>query len=131
MFCRFFISIQNTFICIEMVEFISLMNEYFRAICLGFDKCLQQKSKDVWWACITRPRKPAKLSWSSLLLGAIAGKATSPDLSDWLCSVSLPISVFFTHSLHDVLSRTRDSSKTSRPYSLYPKVKTPTANFWA
>ena len=67
-------------------------------------------------------RKSAKLSWSSLLLGVNANKATSPDPSVWLCSVSLPISVFFTHSLHDVLARTRDSSKTPRPYSLCPKV---------
>ena len=29
---------------------------------------------------------------------------------------------FFTHSLHDVLARTRDSSKTPRPCSLCPKV---------
>ena len=63
--------------------------------------------------------------------GAIASKATSPDPSDWLCSVSLPISLLFTHSLHDVLARTRDSSKTPRPYSLCPKWATPTANFWA
>ena len=81
------------------------MNEYFREISWGFDKCLQQKSKDVWWACITWPRKSAKLSWSSLLLGAIANKATSPDPSVWLCSVSLPISVFFTHSLLGVLRK--------------------------
>ena len=66
--------------------------------------------------------KSAKLSWSSLLLRAIANKATSPDPSVWLCSVSLTISVFFTHSLHDVLARTRDSSKVPRPYSLCPKV---------
>ena len=59
--------------------------------------------KGVWWACITWPRKSVKLSWSSLLLGANANKATTPDPSDCLCSVSLPISVFFTHSLHDVL----------------------------
>ena len=87
--------------------------------------------KGVWWTCITWPRKSAKLSWSSLLLGANAIKATTPDPSDWLCSVSLPISVFFTHSLHDVLARTRDSSKTPRPYSLCPKYATQTANFWA
>ena len=65
------------------------------------------------------------------MLGANARKATSPDPSDWLCSVSLPISVFFTHSLHDVLARTRDSSKTPRPYSQCPKYATQTANFWA
>ena len=59
---------------------------------------------------------------SSLLLGANASEATSPDQFVWLCSVSLPISVFFTHLLHDVLARTRDNSKTPRPYSLCPKV---------
>ena len=53
-----------------------------------------------------------------LVAGANASKATSSDPSDWSCSVSLPISVFFTQSLHDVLERTRDSSKTPRPYSL-------------
>ena len=57
-----------------------------------------------------------------LVAGANASKATSSDPSDWSCFVSLPISVFFTQSLHDVLERTRDSSKTPRPYSLCPKV---------
>ena len=33
-----------------------------------------------------------------------------------------PYQRVFTHSLHDVLARTRDSSKTPRPYSLCPKV---------
>ena len=37
--------------------------------------------------------------------GAIANKATSPDPSDWLCSVSFPIGVFFMHSLRDVLRK--------------------------
>ena len=55
-------------------------------------------------------------------MGVNASKATSPDPFVWLCSVSLPISVFFTHSPHDVLARTRDSSITPRPYSLCPKV---------
>ena len=63
-----------------------------------------------------------------LFAGANANKATSPDPSDWLCSVSLPISVFFTHSLHNVLARTRDSSKTPRPYSLCPKVRNTNGN---
>ena len=67
--------------------------------------------KGVWWACITWPHKSAKLSWSSLLLGAIANKATIPDPSDCLCSVSLPISVFFTHSLHVSFAKDRDFSK--------------------
>ena len=76
------------------------------------------------------PRKSAKLSWSSLLLGANANKATSPNLSDWLCSVSLPISVFFTYSLHDVLARTRDSSKRRGLIACVLKWATQTANFW-
>ena len=37
--------------------------------------------------------------WGQLL------KATSSEPSDWLCSVSLPISVFFMHSLRDVLRK--------------------------
>ena len=61
--------------------------------------------KGVWWACITWPRKSAKLSWSSLLLGGKCYKSDTPDPSDCLCSVSLPISVFFTHSLRDVLRK--------------------------
>ena len=61
--------------------------------------------KNVWWACITWPRKSAKLSLSSLLLGANANKATTLDPSVCLCSVSLSISVFFTHSLLDVLRK--------------------------
>ena len=46
-------------------------------------------------------------SWCSLpcCWVAIAIKATFPEPSDWLCSVSLPISVFFTHSLHGVLRK--------------------------
>ena len=86
--------------------------------------------KGVWWACITWPRKSAKLSRSSLLLGTIANKATIPGPSDWLCSVSLPISVFFTHSLHDVLARTRDNSK-RRGLKACVQTTTQTANFWA
>ena len=66
---------------------------------------LTAEVKGVWWACITWLHKSAKLSWSSLLLGAIANKATTPDPSVCLCSVSPPISVFFTHSLHDVLRK--------------------------
>ena len=63
--------------------------------------------------------------------GVIAMKATSPEPSDWLCSVSLPISVFFTHSLRDVLrKRTRDNSK-RRGLIACVQTTTPTANFWA
>ena len=57
-----------------------------------------------------------------LVAGGQMLKATALEPSVWLCSVSLPISVFFKHSLHDVLERTRDSSKTPRLYSLNPKV---------
>ena len=85
--------------------------------------------------CLVRVYHLAPQISEAFLVFLVAGgkcyKATSPDPSGWLCFVSLPISVFFTHSLHDVLARTRDSSKTSRPYSLCPKYVTQTANFWA
>ena len=88
--------------------------------------------KGVWWACITWSRKSAKLSWSSLLLGANASKATTPDPSDWLYSVSLPISVFFTHSLRDVLRKGQGTiSKRRGLIACVLKWATPTANFWA
>ena len=61
--------------------------------------------KSVWWACITWPRKSAKLSLSSLLLGQMLIKQQLLIHLDCLCSVSLPISVFFMHSLHDVLRK--------------------------
>ena len=59
--------------------------------------------KGVWWACITWPSNQRSFHGLLCCWGAIANKATTPDPSDCLCSVSLPISVFFTHSLHDVL----------------------------
>ena len=85
--------------------------------------------ESVWWACITWPRKSAKLSLSSLLLGAIANKATSPDPSVWLCFVSLPISVFFTHSLLDVLRKGQGTISKRRGLIACVPTMTPTAKF--
>ena len=87
--------------------------------------------KSVWWACITCPRKSAKLSLSSLLLGANAIKATALDPSDWWCSVSLPISVFF-YALASCCpsQRTNDFSK-RRGLIACAQTTTPTANFCA
>ena len=87
--------------------------------------------KGVWWACITWPRKSAKLSWSSLLLGGKCYKSDTPDPSDCLCSVSLPISVFFTHSLRDVLRKGQGTVSKRRGLIACVQTTTPTANFWA
>ena len=61
--------------------------------------------KGVWWACITWPTNQRSFPGLPCCWWAIANKATTPDPSDWLCSVSLPISVFFTHSLRVVLRK--------------------------
>ena len=66
---------------------------------------------------------------SSLLLGAIAIKRRPLiHLTDDALSLSLS-ACFFTHPLHDVLARTRDSSKTPRPCSLC--IQHVRQNFWA
>ena len=63
--------------------------------------------KSVWWAYITWPQKSAKHSLSSLLLGGGKCYIKQQPLNhlNCLCSVSIPISVFFTHSLHVVLRK--------------------------
>ena len=67
-----------------------------------------------------------------LVAGANANKATSPDPSVWLCSVSLPISVFFTHSLHNVLRKGEGTAPKRRGLiTCVLKWATPTANFLA
>ena len=48
-----------------------------------------------------------------------------------LCSVSLPISVFFTHSLHDVLRKGQGTVSKRRGLTACVQTMTPTANFWA
>ena len=68
---------------------------------------------------------------SSLLLGANAIKATTLDPSDWWCSVSLPISVFFTHSLLVVLRKGQTTSLNAAALQPVSKTTTPTANFCA
>ena len=66
--------------------------------------------KSVWWACITWPHKSAKLCISSLLLGVNAKKKQQLLIHlNCLCSVSIPISVFFTHSLRDVLRKGQET----------------------
>ena len=49
---------------------------------------------------------------------------------DCLCSVSLPISVFFTHSLRDVLRKGQGTISKRRGLKACVR-KTRTANFWA
>ena len=73
-------------------------------------------------------RKSAKLSQSSLLLGAIANKATSPDPSVWFLLCLSPYQrAFYALASWCPSQRIRDSSKTPRPYSLCPKWATQTA----
>ena len=48
-----------------------------------------------------------------------------------LCSVSFPISVFFTHSLHDVLRKGQGTVSKRRGLIAYVQTTTSTANFWA
>ena len=61
--------------------------------------------KGVLWACITWPHKSAKLSQSSLLLGAIANKATTLEPSELSMLCLSPYQRVFTHSLRDVLRK--------------------------
>ena len=87
--------------------------------------------KGVWWACITWPHKSAKLSLSSLLLGANAIKATTLDPSglSMLC-LSPYQRVFYALASWCPSQRTRDCLQTPRPKACVRTV-TPTANFWA
>ena len=48
-----------------------------------------------------------------------------------LLSVSLPISVFFTHSLHVVLRKGQGTVSKRRGLIAYVRTMTSTANFWA
>ena len=57
-----------------------------------------------------------------LVAGGNCYKATSPDPSVLLCSVSLYQRVFYALASWCPSQRTRDSSKTPRPNSLCPKV---------
>ena len=50
---------------------------------------------------------------------------------DCLCSVSLPISVFFTHSLLVVLRKGQGTISKRRGLLACVQTTTPTANFWA
>ena len=75
--------------------------------------------------------KTAKLSSSSLLLGANAIKAAPLTHLDCLCSVSFPISVFFMHSLHVVLRKGQGTISKRRGLIACVRTMTPTANFWA
>ena len=50
---------------------------------------------------------------------------------DCLCSVSLPISVFFTHSLRVVLREGQGTVSKRRGLIACVQTTTPTANFWA
>ena len=62
--------------------------------------------------------------------GAIAMKR-HPWSIYCLCSVSLPISVFFTHSLRDVLRKGQGTVSKRRGLIACVQTTTPTANFWA
>ena len=74
-------------------------------------------------------RKSAKLSLSSLLLGAIANKATSPDPSDWLCSVSSLSACFLRTRFVMSFAKDKGQLQTPRPYSLC--IQHIRQNFWA
>ena len=50
---------------------------------------------------------------------------------DCLLSVSFPISVFFTHPLHDVLRKGQGTISKRRGLIAYVRTMTSTANFWA
>ena len=50
---------------------------------------------------------------------------------DCLCSVSFPFSVFFTHSLLDVLRKGQGTISKRRGLIACVPTMTPTANFWA
>ena len=66
-----------------------------------------------------------------LVAGGKCYKSDTPDPSDCLCSVSLPISVFFTHSLRDVLRKGQGTVSKRRGLIACVQTTTPTANFWA
>ena len=64
-----------------------------------------------------------------LVAGGNCFESDNPWSICWLCSVS-PLQRVFTHSLHDVLARTRDNSK-RRGLIACVQTTTQTANFWA
>ena len=63
--------------------------------------------------------------------GTIAWKRLLLIHLNCLCSVSLPISVFFTHSLHVVLRKGQGTVSKRRGLIAYVQTMTSTANFWA
>ena len=87
--------------------------------------------KSVWWACITRPSKSAKLSHLPCCWGANANKATTLEPSELSMLCLFPISVFFTHSLSDVLRKGQGTVSIRRGLRTCVQTTTPTANFWA
>ena len=94
-----------------MLVFWKWMNEFLEQLVRVLNKCLQQKSKGVWWACIIWPHKSAKLSWSSLLLGQLLIKPI--PWSIWLIMLCLfPYQrVFYALASSCPSQRTRDFSK--------------------
>ena len=87
--------------------------------------------KSVWWACITWPHKSAKLSYLPCCWGQMLSKQHLLIHLDCLLSVSFPISVFFTHSLHVVLRKGQGTVSKRRGLKAYVQTTTSTANFWA
>ena len=87
--------------------------------------------KSVWWACITWPHKSAKLSLSSLLLGANAIKSNN-SWSIWtVYALSLSLSACFLRTRF-MMSFAKDKGLSLNAAALKPMSKmTPTANFWA
>ena len=83
--------------------------------------------KSVWWACITWPRKLAKLSYLPCCWGQMLLKQQLLNHLDCLCSVSLPISVFFTHSLRVVLRKEQGTVSKRRGLRTCVRTMTPTA----
>ena len=88
--------------------------------------------KSVWWACITWPHKSAKLSLSSLLLGANANKATN-SWSIWtVYALSLSLSACFLRTCF-MLSFAKDKKLSLNTAALQPvsKQRHQRLNFWA
>ena len=112
---RFQLRIHMQAILLECLLSIKWMNEFLEQLVRDLQMPTAEV-KSVLWAYITWLHKSAKLSWSSLLLGANSVKATTLDPTGLSMLCLFPISVFFTHSLLVVLRRGQGTISKRRKY---------------
>ena len=88
---------------IKIIRKIKWMNEFLEQLVRVLTNAFSRSQRMFCERVSPGPANQRSFPGLPCCWGQITNKATSPDPSVWLCSVSLPISVFFTHSLRDVL----------------------------